>query len=131
MELIAPDEFIESREVQREKVLRDFYGDAAWKMGVLKHHCAGIDITEAVLIHDWMYAVGVNDFEKRDADRTFLHNMLILVDLSESEMLRSARREVAWGYYMAACKGGWDSFYARKDTRSYFAKAVTDAVEAT
>jgi hypothetical protein len=108
-ELMAPDGFIGSSVGELEGVLRSYYGDVSWKVGVVRQHIGGLDITESCLVHDWMRAKALGDIRLfREADRYFLYNMLVGVDGGGGEMFRGVRRQLAWEMYCAAVKGERD-----------------------
>ncbi len=75
----------------------------------------GLDITEACNIHDWMYFEGKNIADKESADRTFLNNMLRIIDAGSFAPLRWLRRVRAMSYYSAVRDFGGPAFWSGKN----------------
>jgi len=79
-----------------------------------------LDVTAAADIHDWMYTYPKTakiDY-KDEADRTFLNNMLRLIDADTSwtgRMLSYPRQRRAMTYYVAVRDFGGPSFWAGKN----------------
>lgn len=89
-------------------------GPGGWKFDLIPDTVWGLSIREACDIHDYMYAMGSSIAEKDEADRTFLNNMLRLVEGS-CFLLRPLRRLRAWTYYQAVHRFGGPSFWGGKN----------------
>ena len=112
--LYAPEEYWRLEESYKKVICngagpRDFgwlVPDTLW----------GLSITEAANIHDYMYHVGKTDEDKKAADRTFLNNMLRLIDAGSSwRWLRKRRRARAFFYFQMVYKYGGPAFWADKN----------------
>lgn len=95
-------------------------GPAGQKMKLVPDEILGVDFKDACNGHDGCYAFGVDEEDKREADRCFLHNLLHAVDehckangiLDHLE--RIACRKAAFAYYLAVASWGDGAFYAGK-----------------
>lgn len=75
----------------------------------------GLDITFLCNIHDWMYSEGKTIEDKEEADRSFLNNMVRLIDAKSSRWLRWIRRSRAMSYYSAVRDFGGPAFWSGKN----------------
>lgn len=76
----------------------------------------GLDVSEACNIHDWMYAHGRTIEDKREADRTFLNNMLRMIENAGGwSLLRLLRRRRALKYFWAVDVFGGPAFWDSKN----------------
>ena len=78
----------------------------------------GLSIKEACNIHDWMYNDGKTFSDKEVADRTFLNNMLRIIDGADhfgSAILRPFRRIRAMSYFTAVKRFGGLAFWSGKN----------------
>jgi len=83
----------------------DFVPDTVWFL----------DISEACNIHDYMYAVGIDEADRDDADAAFLHNMLVIVEMkTKNKWLRIMRKRRVKKYYQAVHFFGGPAFWANK-----------------
>lgn len=73
----------------------------------------GLSIEECCNIHDFMYRVGAIIQDKQEADRTFLNNMLRVVDTG-STWLKPFRKRRAVKYYHAVDLFGGPAFWSGK-----------------
>ncbi len=71
----------------------------------------GLSILEACNIHDFMYHEGHTINEKTQADRTFLNNMIRIIDEDSGAFLRPLRRYRAMSYYSAVKDFGGPKFW--------------------
>jgi len=78
---------------------------------------------EACNIHDYMYAVGKNDHDKRIADRVFINNLNRIVKASHP-LLRPIRKIAARAYYEAVAKFGDEAFWKDKVYPGMYGKRV-------
>ena len=75
-----------------------------------------LDISEACNIHDFMYAVGVDEEDREEADRVFLNNLIRIIEAKTRwEWLRMLRRRRALKYYEAVRCFGGPAFWAGKN----------------
>ena len=76
----------------------------------------GLRITEACDIHDYQYETGRDHSDKESADRSFLYNLLRLIDAAGGPaILQWLRRRRAQKYYWAVCAFGGPAFWAGKN----------------
>ncbi|OMH36284.1 hypothetical protein BGP75_10090 [Motiliproteus sp. MSK22-1] len=69
----------------------------------------GLDVEEAGNIHNYMYHIGKTAEDKAEADRTFLNNMLRLIN-NRGGFLALLRRRRALKYYKAVVYFGGAAF---------------------
>lgn len=88
----------------------------------------GLRITEAANVHDWMYWEGRTPEEKVDADRTFLLNLIALIEDGTTKVwmvgliLRELRRLRALLYYFFVRECGDAAFVAGKGMGTWMRK---------
>jgi hypothetical protein len=76
----------------------------------------GLRITEACNIHDYMYNIGKTDEDKKIADRTFLNNLLRIIETcSHNWIIRWLRGRRANAYYLAVKTFGGPAFWGDKN----------------
>lgn len=76
----------------------------------------GLSITPACNIHDYMYHEGKTIEDKQSADRTFLNNMLRIVETESSfGLLKTLRSYRAMSYYEAVRDFGGPAFWSGKN----------------
>jgi len=75
----------------------------------------GLNITECCNIHDFMYHVGTKHRDKEIADRTFLNNMIRVIDAESISILKPFRRLRAMNYYSAVRDFGGTAFWSGKN----------------
>ena len=66
----------------------------------------GLDISEACNIHDFMYAMGIDEEDRESADRVFRNNMLRIVKTGSKWLLPFRVARVLFYYLMIQCVGG-------------------------
>ena len=87
----------------------------------------GLCITEACNIHDFMYNVGRTEEDKMIADRTFLNNMLRIIEAgTNNSLLKWLRGRRAHGYYLAVKMFGGPAFWNCKNLIETFRYVETD-----
>ncbi len=59
----------------------------------------GLNITDACNIHDYMYAVGEHENDRRTADRVLLNNLIRIIESDSASWLKPARKIAALTYY--------------------------------
>lgn len=92
-------------------------GPASAKIDLIPDKIMGIDFTPACIIHDICYSIGLDEEDKRLADRLFLFNLLTLVDAHSGALARFeriAQREAAFTYYKAVSDWGKKAFSGQK-----------------
>lgn len=72
-----------------------------------------LDVREAADIHDYEYAIGNSDEDKRRADRNFFENLLIIINKAGG-VLAFFRRRRALKYYEAVHYYGHNAFWKNK-----------------
>jgi hypothetical protein len=115
VDLYAPAGFVAASPEVRDYVANGC-GPAAWKHKIISDVIWGLDIRICCDIHDWMYADGDTIADKDAADRTFLNNMLRMVDAAGGPgWLQMLRRRRAKTYYEAVCLFGGAPFWDGKN----------------
>ncbi len=71
----------------------------------------GLSIVEACNIHDFQDHEGQTINEKTQADRTFLNNMIRIIEADSGRLLRPLRRYRAMSYYSAVADFGGPAFW--------------------
>ena len=75
-----------------------------------------LDISEACDIHDFMYAVGVDESDREEADRVFLNNLLRIIEANTRyNWLKLLRKRRAAKYYHAVRCFGGPAFWKNKN----------------
>lgn len=74
----------------------------------------GLTITECCNIHDYGYAMGLSEADKREADLLLLTNCLRLIE-DGFAALRPARRLEALAFYAAVADWGDTAFWVGKE----------------
>lgn len=76
----------------------------------------GLKISEACNIHDFMYKTMRTGQDKEIADRTFLNNLLRIIEAkTKSRLLKFLRGRRAYAYYLAVKVFGGPAFWAEKN----------------
>lgn len=78
----------------------------------------GLRVSPACYVHDWDYAEGRTEWDKREADARFLRNLLYLIERERgvlAALLRVFRRRRALVYYEAVVEFGHDAFWSGKN----------------
>lgn len=77
----------------------------------------GTWIGAACVVHDWMYNFGHSNEDKDEADRTFKHNMLRLIQRDAHLWYKPTflQRHRALKYYLAVVEFGGPAFWAGKN----------------
>ena len=114
LDVWAPDDFLAASDKEIAATTGscgpDGVGDA-----IVPDTLYGLDVTPACRVHDWQYGTGTKWKDKDDADRTFLSNMLLLVEKAGGPpWLKWLRRKRAWVYYRAVTKFGGPAFWRGK-----------------
>ena len=81
----------------------------------------GLKVSEACDIHDFMYYAGETHQDKKVADRTFLYNLLRIIEAkSKSKILKFLRGKRARAYYLAVKNFGGPAFWVGKNIAETF-----------
>lgn len=113
-QLFAPAAYWELTTEQRTFLTN---GCGTKRLGFLVPNTAyGLSIKEACNIHDFMYRDGKTILDKESADRTFLNNMLRIIDGETScQLLKTLRRYRVMSYYSAVRDFGGPAFWSGKN----------------
>lgn len=96
-------------------------GPGGWKFDLVPDTMWGLSVNEACDIHDWMYLFGKVIDDKDRADRSFLNNMIRLIDGRTAKnwfaqrFLKTWRYRRAKIYYEAVSNFGGPAFWAGKN----------------
>lgn len=89
---------------------------SGWSSKLVPNTIYGLDIKPVCCIHDFMYKVGVTIEHKDSADRTFLNNMLRIIESKKSWWFpHSLARRRALKYYEAVRNFGGTAYWDGKD----------------
>ena len=99
---------------QRLKEICNGCGTAGWKGRLVPDSVCGVSITNECNVHDFMYEFGVDDTDKKKADRCFLNNMVRKVK-SVGGFLLWPRLLLVRGYYNTVKYFGGDAFWDGKN----------------
>lgn len=108
--LLAPVEFWELSPEKKAEICNGCGAKAA-AVDFVPDGLLGANFTPACDIHDFMYWLGV---DKREADRVFLHNLIVCCGVDcKSEWRYAGRVEFAIGYFKAVSAFG-DAAFGQK-----------------
>lgn len=118
MNLTAPLEYLQADPAERDRACNGCgtKGLGGW---ITPDTLYGLSITEACNIHDWQYFYGRSILDKKAADRTFLNNLVRIVDAAPrmtllDRILAPLRRRRALKYYEAVRHFGGPAFWEGK-----------------
>jgi len=122
VQLYAPKSYWHASDAERNRVCNGCgtKGLGGW---LVPDTLYGLNIEICCDIHDWMYCEGSSVADKERADRTFLNNMLRLIEAKSFWMLLPLRRYRAMLYYSAVCDFGGPAFWNGKNLTSEFRTA--------
>jgi hypothetical protein len=115
--LACPQSFLDAPDELRRTVVNGC-GSAQAKFDFIPDTLYCMPIRPACDIHDWMYWAGRSAEDKDEADRTFLNNLLRLVEARRGlvgRLLKPFRRRRALKYYEAVVAFGGPAFWAGKN----------------
>jgi hypothetical protein len=112
MDLIAPESYLLASPAERAAVVNGC-GPAGWRFDLVPDSLAGLDVSEACKIHDWMYRLGGDEAARKEADVILYLNLARLV-LMAGGSLTGIRMAGAAAFYLAVRKGG-AAYFALKD----------------
>jgi hypothetical protein len=107
----------------RIKAIVNGCGPGGWKFDLVPDTMYGLNVNDACNIHDWMYEYGTIIDDKERADRSFLNNLLRIVEARTTKgfgrgLLLTLRRRRCKTYYEAVSHFGgpafWDGKYKQK-----------------
>ena len=114
--LECPQSYLDATPAARAAICNGC-GSAQAKFDFIPDTIYGMSIKYACWIHDWMYNFGRDLADKREADQTFLENMLTLIERDRTWYrwaLKSLMRRRALKYYEAVVVFGEGAFRAGK-----------------
>jgi hypothetical protein len=113
--LYAPESYVRAVPDVRRYVANGC-GPSGWKGYLVPETIYLLPVREACDIHDWMYAEGETIADKDSADRTFLNNLLRLINAAGGpRWLVWLRTRRALKYYKAVCLFGGPAFWKEKN----------------
>lgn len=114
VKLFAPAEFWQLTKEQRNEICNSC-GPKGFDWLIPDSLC-GLSVKAACEIHDFMYYAGETIADKEQADRTFLNNMLRIIEANtEYEWLKCLRKHMAYKYYCAVRNFGGPAFWEGKN----------------
>jgi len=121
--LYAPPAYWKLSEAAR-KELCNGCGTGGWKGRLVSDTVFGMCITEACDIHDYMYVASKPNFNDKDsADRTFLNNMVRILNAQKdtliNKILYDFRLSRIHKYYKAVSMFGGPAFWSSHNISSF------------
>ncbi|MBT0664757.1 hypothetical protein KI809_10640 [Geobacter pelophilus] len=134
IKLYAPDSYVAASAAVRCQVVNGC-GPGGWKVDLIPDTMWGLSVAPACDIHDWMYATGQTIADKDEADRTFLNNVLRLIDgadgwFNQLWLVKKLRRLRAREYYEAVHLFGGPAFWAGKNPDTHLIAACEASARA-
>ncbi len=102
--LYAPADYwiLAKRDPEEMAYIAQGCGPHGWLDRIVPDKIAGLKITPACKIHDFMYYMGETETDREQADRVFLNNMFRMISVhTRSRWLKWYRRRKALQYYHA------------------------------
>ena len=117
--LSAPDSYRRASPLVVSTVVNGC-GPGGWKYDLVPDTILGLSVTECCNVHDWMYAEGATEIDKKRADRKLLENLYATIDAAAKRslfhrVLKPHRCVRAFEYYLAVKEFGHDAFWAGKE----------------
>ena len=113
--LYAPTEYW-SLPKELKQALTNGCGPRGWLRVLVPDTICGLDITKVCDIHDYMYAIGVDEADREEADDVFRNNLLRWVDAhTKWNWLKKLRYHRAQVYYKAVRNFGGPAFWKDKN----------------
>jgi len=112
--LKAPEGFLET-EFAELMAICNGCGAAGAKFDFVPDHIWGMYIGMVCNIHDYAYHVGKTESDKKRADAEMLTNLLAVIELRSSWILKWPRRQRALLYYNMVTDLGHDAYWANKE----------------
>lgn len=114
--LFAPESYTRATPEVRAAVVNGC-GPGGWKIDLVPDTIWLLDISACCDIHDWMYAAGSYIYDKEEADRVFLNNMLRTIEAAGGWWwLKALRRRRAAKYYNMVHLFGGPAFWLGKNS---------------
>lgn len=119
IELYCEYNYEATAEILRKKEVNGC-GPGGWKFDLVPDTIYGLSVTDACNIHDWMYHFGKTIEDKDRADRSFLNNMVRLVNGRSADnwfvrnILKPMRLRRVKIYYEAVSHFGGPVFWQGK-----------------
>ena len=113
VKLYEPASFTKASAAQKKKICNGC-GAANSKFDFVPDTIYGLKICAVCDRHDWMYHKGKDIYDKEEADRVFLNNLLRLIE-SGSRWLKPLRRRRALKYYEAVVVFGGPAYWRGKN----------------
>ena len=82
---------------------------------IVPDNLLGLNITDACNIHDYMYATGETEKDRKVADRVFRNNMIRIINHDPGKWLKPLRRLLAIFYYRIVRELGGPWFWDKKN----------------
>ncbi len=120
MKLFAPNTFWEASTTMVNDIAVGCGPGSGWKEKLVPDTMYGLDISEACVIHDWMYYEGETHEDKERADRVFMNNLnRIIGERGKNSFIFTnfLRRRRATTYYRAVKYFGGSAFWNGKDDK--------------
>src|SRR3990172_1941758 len=111
--LSCPESYLLASEAERREVCNGC-GFAGAKFDFIPDTIWGMPICPACDIHDWQYHEGNTNEDKAVADRTFMNNLLRLIEQQDAwigRLLKPLRRRRTLKYYEAVVVFGGPAFW--------------------
>ena len=113
--LFAPPEFWGLSQDEKSEICNGMGAKDSLLSALIPNTFFGLDMTICADIHDYMYFVGKTIEDKNEADRSFLNNMLRVINSkSANGFMRWIRRRRAMQYYNAVAEFGGPAFWDGK-----------------
>ena len=117
VELFAPPEYWRLTDEERDRY-RCGPGRGVLER-LVPENIYGLCITPACGIHDFMYFIGEDDYDKTDADDVLLNNMVRIIEAhTTNQVLLCLRLRRAKTYYQAVKVFGGPAFWNSKNKAS-------------
>lgn len=113
--LLAPESFIRTAPHKLIEVCNGC-GAANSRYDFVPDTLVGAYVGYACFIHDWQYHVGITEEDKRQADKDFRENLLVLIKMESASLLVITLRYVlCLVYYLGVKHKGYESFWEGKN----------------
>lgn len=113
--ILAPVSFIKAPITKLLKVCNGC-GAANSRFDYVPDIIVGTYVGYACFIHDWQYEEGKTKEDKREADRIFKKNLLVLIKLESTSIIVISLRYILCNiYYLGVKHLGYKSFWRGKD----------------
>ena len=114
--LSAPQEYYSLSAEDKKSICNGMGAKNSLLSSFIPNTMYGLDVEECGDIHDFQYNAGITIEDKKEADRTFLNNLLRIIN-AEGGWLAPLRRRRALKYYEAVVYFGGPAFWVDKETK--------------